>query len=239
MVFHRGFDRRAFLIGALGAVPALLSAKDFWETKDPSTWTDEEILSLTSKSPWARLAVADYKGADDPVGGVIPGGKSGRANTAAPNIGVRCESGARKPMLDALKTRIPPEFDGHYVIGVTNLPLAGIRTPGRAGNAAAPDDALERVQNGATLEVKGKGIVESGVARRARVGGGILLGFAKDVLPLAATDRAIVFGLTMERFSLKTKLTAKIWCIGASWLFRPKLSGVGSVATYSGSEIHV
>jgi hypothetical protein len=73
MVFDSGFDRRCFLIGALGAAPAVLSpsllrAKDFWETKDPSTWADEEILSLTTKSPWARLAVADYKGADDPVG---------------------------------------------------------------------------------------------------------------------------------------------------------------------------
>jgi hypothetical protein len=41
------------------------------------------------------------------------------------------------------------------------------------------------------------------------VGGGILLGFAKDVLPLAATDREIIFGLTMERFSLKTKFDGK------------------------------
>jgi hypothetical protein len=184
----------------------LLTAKDFWETKDPSTWTDEEILSLTSKSPWARLAVADYKGADDPVGAAIPGGASGRGQSgpATPNIHVRWESA--QPILDALKTRIPPEFDGHYVLGVTNLPLA--RPSGRAGSTA-PDDLLERAQNGATLEVKGKGTVESGVARRARVGGGILLGFAKDVLPLAATDREIIFGLTMERFSLKAKFDGK------------------------------
>ena len=211
MAFDRGFDRRCFLIGALGAAPALLTpsllnAKDFWETKDPSTWTDEEILSLTTKSPWARLAVADYKGADDPVGGVIPGGKSGRPQSSTPNIGVRWESA--QPILDALKTRLGPEFDGHYVIGVTNLPIAGIRPSGRAGETA-PDDVLERVQNGATLEVKGKSIVESGVARRTRVGGGILLGFAKDVLPLAATDREIIFGLTMEKFSIKTKFDGK------------------------------
>jgi hypothetical protein len=211
MAFHYGFDRRRFLIGALGAAPALLTpsllmAKDFWETKDPSTWTDEEILSLTSKSPWARLAVAEYKGADDPVGGVIPGGKSGRPQSTGQTIGVRWESA--QPMLDALKTRIPPEFDGHYVIGVTNLPIAGIRPSGRATEGAAPDDVLERIQNGATLEVKGKATVESGVARRMR-GGEVLLGFAKDSLPLAATDREIIFGLTMERFSIKTKFDGK------------------------------
>jgi len=180
-------------------------AKDFWEAKDPSTWTDEEILSLTSKSPWARLAVADYKGADDPVGAAVPGGITGRGQVAPPSIHVRWESA--QPMLDALKTRIAPEFAGHYVVGVINLPIAGIRPSGRAGEAA-PDDLLERAQNGATLEVKGKGIVESGIARRAR-GGEILLGFAKDVLPLAATDREIIFGLTMERFSLKAKFDGK------------------------------
>jgi hypothetical protein len=212
MAFHRGFDRRSFLIGALSAAPALLSpslvmAKDFWETKDPSTWTDEEILSLTSKSPWARLAVAEYKGADDPVGTAIPGGLSGRGQSgpAPPNIHVRWESA--QPMVDALKTRIPPDFDGHYVLGVLNLPIAGSRPAGRGGDTA-PDDLLERAQNGATLEVKGKGTVESGIARRVR-GGEILLGFAKDVLPLAATDREIVFGLTMERFSLKAKFDGK------------------------------
>ncbi len=210
MAFHRGFDRRCFLLGALGTAPALVSpsllwGKDFWETKDPSTWTDEEILSLTTKSPWARLAVADYKGADDPVGGVIPGGKSGRPQASGPNIGVRWESA--QPILDALKTRIAPEFAGHYVLGVTNLPIAGVRPSGRAGDTAS-DDVLERLQNGATLEVKGKGIVESGIARRMR-GGEVLLGFAKDVLPLAATDRDIIFGLTMERFSIKTKFDGK------------------------------
>ena len=200
------FDRRCFLIGALAAAPALLRAKDFWETKDPSTWTDEEILSLTSKSPWARLAVPDYKGADDPVGGVIPGGKSGRPQSSGQTIGVRWESA--QPMLDALKTRIPPEFDGHYVIGVSNLPIAGIRPAGRAADPTAADDVLERLQNGATLEVKGKGTVESGVARRTR-GSEVLLGFAKDSLQLAATDREIIFGLTMEKFSIKTKFDGK------------------------------
>ena len=209
MAFHRGFDRRCFLLGALGAAPALLPAKEFWETKNPSTWTEEEVLSLASKSPWARLAVADFKGADDPVGTAIPGGLSGRGGPSgfsAPNIRVRWESA--QPMLDALKTRIPPEFDGHYVLGVMNLPIPGIRPSGRAGDAAAPDDVLERAQNGATLEVKGKGVVESGIARRAR-GGEILLGFAKDVLPIAATDREIIFGMAMERFSLKAKFDAK------------------------------
>jgi hypothetical protein len=118
---------------------------------------------------------------------------------------VRWESA--QPILDALKMRIPPEFDGHYVIGVTNLPIAGIRPSGRAEEAA--DDVFERVQNGATLEVKGKSIVESGVARRTWGGGGILPGFAKDVQSLAATDREIIFGLTMEKFSIKTKFDGK------------------------------
>jgi hypothetical protein len=205
MAFHRGCDRRCFLIGALGAAPALLKAKDFWETKDPSAWTEEEILSLTSKSPWAKLAEPDYKGAGESTrGAAIRGGRSGPRQPDAPNIGVRWESA--QPILDALKTRLPPEFDGYYVLGVSNLPIAGIRPSGRAGDA--PDDALERLQNGAALEAKGKDPVESGVARRTR-GGEILLGFSKDFLHLAATDREIIFGLAMEKFSIKARFDGK------------------------------
>jgi hypothetical protein len=50
--------------------------------------------------------------------------------------------------------------------------------------------------------------VESRAARHAR-GGEILLGFSKDYLHLAATDRDIIFGLTMEKFSIKAKFDGK------------------------------
>src|SRR5271165_7130739 len=73
------FDRRRFLIGALGSGAALahpsriFAATEFWNAKDPSTWTEEEIVRLTSKSPWVREAIPNIRNPDDPTGGSVLG----------------------------------------------------------------------------------------------------------------------------------------------------------------------
>jgi len=53
--------RRQWLkIAILGpAAPAVLSArKEFWETKDPATWSEQEKEILLYQSPWARTGFA-------------------------------------------------------------------------------------------------------------------------------------------------------------------------------------
>jgi hypothetical protein len=208
------FDRRRFLIGALGSgmtvnhASRLFAATDFWNAKDPSTWTEEEIVLLTSKSPWVREAVPNIRNADDPTGGSVlgdsSGGRMGRRRAPVKVI-VRWDSA--QPILDAL--RVPPaaDFEGHYVVSVTNLPLADARRAGRAGETT-PDDTLERIQNGATLQVKGKDPVEAGIARRTRIGS-ILFGFLKDQVRLTPGDREIIFALNTSQLSLKTTFDAK------------------------------
>jgi hypothetical protein len=217
MALPRNFSlpgRRRFLTRAFGFVAAVtggvrLFAAEFWNAKDPSVWTDEEKLALTSKSPWARLATIEVKGADDPTesvgGGPQIGGRAGAParRPASVPIVVRWESA--QPVLDALHTPLGPEFAGHYVLSVTNLP--GVPRPGRAGDAA-PDDDIERLQNGAVLQAKGKNPVEAGVARRMR-GGTILFGFSRDYLPLTLTDRDILFRLDTEKLTLKAKFDGK------------------------------
>jgi hypothetical protein len=209
------FGRRRFLIGALGSGVTLMHASlvfagtPFWNGKDPSTWTEEEIVMLTSKSPWTREAVPDIiKNAEDPTGGSVlgesSGGKMGRRRAPLTVI-VRWESA--QPILDALRAPLPADFAGHYVLSVTNLPLAPVRRAGRGGDAA-PDDSLDRIQNGTTLEVKGKETVEAGIARRSHIGS-ILFGFSKEQLPLTPSDREIVFALNTQILSLKTKFDAK------------------------------
>jgi hypothetical protein len=37
-----------------------LYASEFWDKKDPSQWTGEEIDRLTTKSPWAKQVTAQY-----------------------------------------------------------------------------------------------------------------------------------------------------------------------------------
>jgi hypothetical protein len=216
MAFSRSFDspagefcRRRFLIGALGSgmtltqASRIFAATDFWNAKDPSKWTEEEIDILTSKSPWVREAVPNIRNADDPTGGrVIP--EAGRRG-APPKVIVRWESA--QPILDALKAPLAADLAGHYVVSVTNLPFANVPRTGRGGETP-PDDTLERIQNGAKLQAKGRDAVEAGIARRTRIGS-ILFGFLKDRLPLTPGDREIIFALNTQQLTLKTKFDGK------------------------------
>jgi hypothetical protein len=202
-------SRRRFLVRALASGVALthasrIFAAEFWNAKDPSTWTGEEIGILTQKSPWAKTAVANYKGAEDPTGNAPEGGRAGRG-AAAPIIIVRWESA--QPILDALRAPLAAEFAGHYVLSVTNFPVAIVRPSGR-GVQTTPEDILERLQNGATLEAKGKEPVEAGIARRSRIGS-FIFGFSKDSLHLDPTDRDIIFKLEAAQTSIKCKFDAK------------------------------
>lgn len=112
-----------------------------------------------------------------------------------------------QPILDALRAPLAADFAGRYVVSATNLPIPNVRRPGR-GEEAAPDDALERMQNGATLEVKGKDPAEAGIVRRTRIGS-VLFGFSKDLLRLTPSDREIVFRLDTEILTLRAKFDGK------------------------------
>ena len=204
------FGRRRFLIGALGTGVTLthasrIFAAEFWNAKDPSTWTEEEIVALTSKSPWSKEAVASLKNAEDPTGATNGDPRSMGRRGAYATIIVRWESA--QPVLDALRAPLAADFDGHYVLSVTNLPLANVHRTGR-GDGTTQDDALNRLQNGATLQAKGKDPAEAGIARRTRIGS-ILFGFSKDYLRLTPTDRDIAFTLTTELLTVKTRFDAK------------------------------
>ncbi len=168
---------------------------------------------LTSKSPWTREAVVDIRNPDDPTGGSVLG-QSGRGGGGGVSEGrrrtpikvtVRWESA--QPILDALRAPLAADFAGHYVVSVTNLPLASVRRAGR-GSETTPDDSLDRMQSGTTLQVKGKDAAEAGIARRSRIGS-ILFGFSKDQLLLTPGDGDIVFSLNTRELTLKTKFDAK------------------------------
>jgi len=204
--------RRRFLLATLASLPApLFAATEFWNAKDPSSWTEEEVQVLMSKSPWARAAVPTLKdGAEDPImGGGQPAGGRGAAMGRRPptmNTIVRWESA--QPILDALKAPLAADLQGHYIISVTNLPIGPAPRPARPGAEAPPDEALERAQNGATLQVKGKDPGEAGIARRNHIGS-ILFGFSKDYLHVAPTDREIVFKLDTGQLTLSARFDTK------------------------------
>jgi hypothetical protein len=217
----RDFGRRRFLnrflLGSIGSTallayaPQMFAASDFWNTKDPSTWTEDEIRMLTMKSPWAKATVPTVKNIDDPTSrDAEPGGRGGRGGggnfrtRSGVNVIVRWESA--QPILDALHAPIPAEFEGHYVVSVTNLP-GPVPRPGRGGEAA-PDEALERLQVGASLAAKGKDPAGAGIARRTRIGS-ILFGFSKDSLRLTSSDREILFTLDTGPLTITAKFDGK------------------------------
>ena len=211
-------SRRHFFAKALASgvafTPAsrLFAANDFWNTKDPSTWSEDEIVLITSKSPWARASVPGFKGAADPTGissgaPVDTGRGAGARRISGPqNVTIRWESA--QPIRDALRAPLPPDFDGHYVISVTNLPIAPRGRGPQGAPEDAPDDVLDRLQNGTTLQVKGKDPGEAGIARRTRIGS-ILFGFSKDYLPLSPADREIIFKLDTSQMVLQAKFDGK------------------------------
>src|SRR6202046_5456260 len=106
MAFRRSFDslagefgRRRFLrrslMAALGSgvtftsASRLFAATEFWNARDPSTWTEEEIHMLITKSPWAKEAAPTIKHADDPTGATNGGGRGGGSRESPARLYVR------------------------------------------------------------------------------------------------------------------------------------------------------
>src|SRR5579862_3960296 len=135
---RRELTRRMLVGTALGAASGFLApnawAEEFWNKKDPSAWSTDEILLLTTNSPWAHDTRLDLKargaaaGEDtidavrDPTSGGFRGGsEGGRTKGKAPNAMVTWESA--EPLFDALRYKLPADFVNHYVIGVKDLPI--------------------------------------------------------------------------------------------------------------------
>jgi hypothetical protein len=145
----------------------LMAASDFWNKKDPSAWSSQEITQLTSRSPWSKEINAEFEldsdytpnGADGPSigrGGQIgaPGTGSGappqveigkdrngnnRGSRRREPVIVRWESA--QPMRDAMGTPLPAGFDGRYVLSVSGLPLGVLdrRRRGTGGTELSSD----------------------------------------------------------------------------------------------------
>jgi hypothetical protein len=68
-----------------------LYASEFWDKKDPSQWTGEEIDRLTTKSPWAKAVTATYAPGEGGGGG-YPQGQGGGyprgGGMGGPTIGI-------------------------------------------------------------------------------------------------------------------------------------------------------
>ena len=219
--------RRGFIgIAAASAVYGFHT--DFWNAKDPSEWTSAEIEQLTTKSPWAKEVTAsgpadrgyDQTPANTPprtqnprMGGpiTIPGipgmGGGGRRPTGRAPVEnfkgtVRWESA--KPVIEALKSKLPDSFANHYVISVSGIPISG-----RHGRSE-DDPGVERLKGVTSLEAKGKRDLQPGIVeQQTSSSGSVLFGFSKELLTLMPDDKEVFFTTQFGRINLKTKFVLK------------------------------
>jgi hypothetical protein len=186
--------------GAFFAAADLFGASDFWNKKNPSAWTSDEILQLSKNSPWAKIArVLPNPGRDrgsfDSTVPDLTGGAGGRSGNnklgevaVIPVTEVTVVWESAQPLLDALKKAFPADFANHYVIGVNDLPTA-------AGSMSA------------RLQAHGKDSVEAGDLLAKR--GVVLFAFSKELLPLSMADKEVLFTLEANQYSIKTRFELK------------------------------
>jgi len=118
---------------------------------------------------------------------------------------VRWESA--KPIAEAAKSVIPDAFANSYVIAVINFPLGRKKSEDDDGQAKLSKSALEKIKSFTKLTPKGKAEVQPGVAQV--VGGFLMLGFAKDTLPLTVDDKEVEFVTVVGRTTIKAKFNLK------------------------------
>ncbi|MEO8594603.1 MAG: hypothetical protein ABI759_14900 [Candidatus Solibacter sp.] len=153
------------------------------------------------------------------IGGLsIPGlgGRSrGNGGAASPYEGtVRWDSA--RPVLDAMRTPLSEELEGRYVIRVSGIPLLG----GRSTSSSGEEDGtvwrkkeledLEELKALTSLQVKGRELVQAGVAaRQIGIGNSFLFGFSRELLTIGAQDAEVLFHTQLGRLLVKASFVPK------------------------------
>jgi len=206
-------------------------SSDFWNKKEPSEWSSEEVSQLTSKSPWAKEVGANYaptngqggqgggNGGGGGIGGIggMGGGRRSRGGGGMPSQNykgtIRWESA--KPIMEALKTPLAEAFKEHYVISVTGFPLnnyAGRQRSQSDESSASIQDVLDHLKGVTFLAPKDKRDVQPGVVQQppsGSYGTTVLFGFSKEVLALTPEDKEVTFATSFGRLDLKAKFNLK------------------------------
>ena len=138
---HITMTRRTAILLGLGIPTLTYAQKEFWETKDPKDWTEEERLTLLTKSPWARAAATKYNSGAGGIGMTGAGGNNRRYGGRVANSGsssakdpvalpnhydtiVRWESAL--PIREATRNQSKDDPAANYILCVTgDLPMLG------------------------------------------------------------------------------------------------------------------
>ena len=166
-----------------------------------------------SGNPGPRRQSAGFDIANPDIGAGGGGGRGGTPGIDMPDAlgGRRSEEGipisamaatvrweSAQPVIDALRTKLPPAFADRYVIGISGVPAL-------QGRDFLPGDEamVERFKAGARLKGKGKDSAQAGVVRRSAAG--MWFGFSKELLPITAADKDVTFILDTGQISLQAR----------------------------------
>jgi hypothetical protein len=222
------------------ACPSLRAArKEFWETKDPATWTKEEKELLLWQSPWARQDFArmeekqqsttDGKHRGQAVEmpdlrpGVPPGGTTsipiGAPIPRAPKSGgepvkfrVLTRWETAKPVRLAGGPEVPEPTGQFYVIRLRGLPLmpASKVTPGEP--VSDPNEAiLQALKIGSQLERSGKAAIPCAhlFTGSGNMSTEVLLFFPRVADPITIADKVVTLESRFAVFHLAIKFPLK------------------------------
>lgn len=202
----------ALLAGLAGRAQLSAAVVDFWNKKAPAEWSAEEIDRLITKSPWAKEVNAQYvsggnernRGGGIGIAGIGNIGRDGhgRGGPSGYQGTVRWESAA--PIAAALKAPLPGGFEGRYVISVNGFPAT-------EGQSRSREEEFENLKSLSSLQAKGRELVQAGVVQQqvATTGASFLFGFSRELLPLDADDKEVLFSTQLGKLVVKARFLPK------------------------------
>ncbi len=231
---RREWLRAAALCAACRTLVA--ARKDFWQTKDPATWTSDEKDAILWQSPWARDGFARMEENKHPppsgqrvelpnttpgqppggmqsypIGEPIPRAQKGGAEPVQFHVLARWETAAPVRRAGGPET---PELTGQfYVIRLHGLPLMPPPKT-KPGEAAPPDPnvgIVQSIKEGSYLERAGKPALR---CAHIFTGSGstatdVLLFFPRDVDPISLADKMVTLESRFAVFHVEIKFPLK------------------------------
>ena len=219
--------RTLFLLAA--APLAWSGPNDFWNKKEPSDWTPEEIDRLLSKSPWAKEVSATAQrqqggyGQGSPNGGQYPGGGGGYPPMGrVPGVGFPGGGGGggrrgRGGYPGGQGGGMSMKGTVRWESAATMLAASKVKLPDsmnhhyviRVDGFPAGGMELDELKQDATIQPKGKEIAGAAVVEKNGSSSSWLYGFSKDTVTLAVEDKEIDFIARIGRYLVKTRFLTR------------------------------
>jgi hypothetical protein len=211
--------RREILMLSLAAVPAFCApAGEFWNTKKPEDWSEEEIQEILTRSPWAKEgavsvfggsggSLLNRNGAMNRSGNMSSSGRQ-RASTTQTQSGdsvdlrykaiVRWQSAL--PIREALKEKPRPGLADSYILAV----VGDLAMADPEADEAQHESRLDMMKQSTKLEKHGGSIPLMNLETVKNVGTLFYFSRAETI-----KDGQVTFSTRLGPVEVKCKFTVK------------------------------